>query len=98
MVSLSANEVEVYALLIGCREFFSSESINVVIEGGSYSAIQWGSGEASISWRLLDCVEEMQDISRRLGSSFHHIFREANVMADALAKGGVFRTSILFDV
>jgi hypothetical protein len=40
----------------------------------------------------------VQDISSRLGASFHHFFREANVMANALAKEGVFRTSILFDV
>ena len=96
--SLSANDAEVYALLIGCRELLTLESINAVIERDSYSAIQWGSGEASIPWRLLDWVEKVQDISSRLGASFHYIFREANVMADALAKEGVFCTSILFYV
>ena len=50
MDSLSANEAEVYALLIGFCEL-SLESLNAIIEGDSYSAIQWGSGEASIPWR-----------------------------------------------
>ena len=72
------------------------ESINAIIEGDSYSAIQWGSGAAFIPQRLLDWVEEVQDISRRLGASFRCIFREANVMANAFAKEGVFRTSIFF--
>ena len=96
--SLCANEAEVYALLIACRELLTLESINVVFEGDSYSAIQWGSIEASIPWRLLDWVEEVKDIFSRLGASFHQIFREVNVMADALAKEGVFHTSIPFDV
>ena len=47
---------------------------------------------------LSNWVEEVQDISSFLGASFHHIFREANVMADVLAKEGVFHTSILFYV
>ena len=55
--SLSANEAEVYALLIGCHELLTLESINVVIEGDSYLAIQWGSGkllfhgDCWIGWR-----------------------------------------------
>lgn len=32
----------------------------------------------------------MQDISRQLGALFHHILREANVIANGLPKGGVF--------
>ena len=33
--SLSANDAEVFALLIGCRELLTLESINAVIEGDS---------------------------------------------------------------
>ena len=43
-------------------------------------------------------MEEVQDISRRLGASFHHILREANAVADSLAREGVFRSSVSFDV
>lgn len=40
----------------------------------------------------------MQDISSQLDTSFHHILQEANDIADDLAKGGVFRDSISFDI
>ena len=60
--------------------------------------VQWGFGKASHPWRLTDLVEEVQDIVKQLGASFHHVHREANVMPDALAKEGVLRSSILFDV
>ena len=43
-------------------------------------------------------MEEVQDISSLLGASFHHILREANTIADGLAREGVFRTSISFNV
>lgn len=40
----------------------------------------------------------MQDISRQLGALFHHILREANVIANGLPKGGVFLVTVSFDV
>lgn len=30
----------------------------------NFSAIQWGSRKASVTWMLADCVKELQDISR----------------------------------
>ncbi|XXG42545.1 hypothetical protein AAC387_Pa01g2800 [Persea americana] len=96
--SMNANAAEVYAMLIGCHELLSLGGYNAIIEGDSYSAIQWGSGKASHPWTLTDLVEEVKDIDKQLGASFHHIHREANVMADALAKEGVLCSSILFDV
>ena len=38
-------------------------------------------------------MEEAQDISLQLGACLNHILREANVMADALAREGVFLSS-----
>eukprot|EP00268_Persea_americana_P043744 TRINITY_DN4402_c0_g1_i2.p7 TRINITY_DN4402_c0_g1~~TRINITY_DN4402_c0_g1_i2.p7 ORF type:complete len:104 (+),score=30.42 TRINITY_DN4402_c0_g1_i2:3517-3828(+) len=92
--SLNANASKVYALLIGCRELLSLGGYNAIIEGDSVSAIQWGSGKASHPY----LVEELQDIAKQLGASFHHVHREANVMADDLAKEGMLLSSILFDV
>ena len=40
----------------------------------------------------------MHDISTHLGACFNHILRGANVTADALAKEGVFLSSLNFDV
>lgn len=57
--SLNANEAEVYALLIGYHELLRLRGYNVIIEGDSFSAIQWGSRKATASWRLVDWVEEV---------------------------------------
>ena len=51
-----------------------------------------------IRFRLAGWVEEVQDISRKLGSIFNNIVREANVLADDLAREGAFHSSISFDV
>lgn len=40
----------------------------------------------------------MQDISSHLGVSFQHILKEANSMADGLARKRVLHSSISFDV
>ena len=93
-----ANEAELFALLIGCRELRRFGCLNPILERDSFSSIQWGSGKAIHPWRLADWVEEVQDISSLLGASFHHVLREANNMVDGLAREGVFRTSISLDV
>ena len=93
-----ANKAELFALLIGCRELLRIGGLNPILEGDSFSSIQWGSGKATHPWGLADLVEEVQDISSLLGASFLHTLRKTNTMADGLARDGVFRTSISFDV
>ena len=84
--SSNVNEAEVFALLIGCHELLKLNGYSAIIEGDSFSAILWGFGKASHSWRLRNWVEEVQAISTQLGASFHHIPREANIIADSLAR------------
>ena len=43
-------------------------------------------------------MEEVQEIFRQMGVSFIHVLREANVIVDGLAKEGVFRSSLFFDL
>lgn len=93
MDSLNANEAEVFALSIGCRKLLKLNAYSAIIEGNSFSAIQWGSGKASHPWGLANWVEEVQAISTKVGVSFDHIPREANNMADGLAREGVFVSS-----
>ena len=57
--SLNADKAEVYALLIGYHELLRLGGYNVIIEGDSFSAIQWGSRKATASWRLVDGMEEV---------------------------------------
>ena len=58
-----ANEAEMCALLVGCREL---RGLSAIIERDSFSAIQWGLGNTSYPWKLADWVEEVQDISSQL--------------------------------
>lgn len=96
--SLDANKAEVLALLIGFRELRSLKGFNAIIEGDSFSAIQWSPKKPSFPWRLADLIEEIQDISSQVGVASHHFLREPNVVVDGLTKEGVFRSSITFDV
>ena len=95
--SSDANETELFAILIGCRELLQMVGYGAILEGDSFSAIQWCSGSSSYPWRLVDWVEEVQDISRRLRATFNHILRGANIVADSLARG-VFSFTLSFDV
>ncbi|RWR95161.1 hypothetical protein CKAN_02449000 [Cinnamomum micranthum f. kanehirae] len=49
----------------------------------------WAYGKAVYPWQIVDWVEEVQDISKKMGAYLHHILREANSMADGL-KGKEF--------
>lgn len=86
-----------FALLVGCWELLKLGALLAIIDGDSFSSIQWGSWKISHPWRLTNWVEEAQDISSQHEASFHHILREANATADGLAKDGVFRDSVSFD-
>ena len=98
VIALDANEVEVYALLIRCRELEKIGGSYPIMEGDSFSTIQWAFGKAIYPWRITDWVEEVQDISKKIGASFRHILREANSMADGLSREGLSRSSIIFVV
>ena len=71
---------------------------NAIIEGDSFSAIQWGSRESSYPWRWENWVKGVQDILSQLNAPFNHILWEANDMEDGLAMEGVFHLNISFDV
>lgn len=61
--SLDSNGAEVFALLVGCRKLWKLGGYNAIIEGDSFSAIQWGFGRSSYPWLLADLVKEIIDIS-----------------------------------
>lgn len=77
-------------MLMGCRELHQQNAHNAIIEGGSFSAIQWGSGAAKCPWWLADWVEEIKHISTQLQCCFLHVLREANGIADGLARERVY--------
>ena len=54
--SSDSNGAEVSALLFGCRELCKLGGYKAIIEGDSFSAIQWASGKSTFPWRLADLV------------------------------------------
>ena len=59
---MDANEAEVHALLIGCRELERIGGSHHIIEGDSLSAIEWASWKFVYHWRIADWVDEVQDL------------------------------------
>ena len=59
MDSLDANESEINALLVRCRELRKLEGFIVIIEGDCFSTIQWSLSSCSYPWMLADVVEEV---------------------------------------
>lgn len=94
---VDSNGVDIFAMLMGCRELRKLEGHNAIIEGDPFSAIQWGLGKSTCPWKFADWVKEVHQISSKLGCSFHHILREANAIADRIAREGAFNLfSIVF--
>eukprot|EP00268_Persea_americana_P031770 TRINITY_DN3105_c0_g1_i5.p1 TRINITY_DN3105_c0_g1~~TRINITY_DN3105_c0_g1_i5.p1 ORF type:complete len:110 (-),score=14.17 TRINITY_DN3105_c0_g1_i5:303-632(-) len=87
-----------FLILIGCCELEKMGGSYPIIEGDSFSTIQWTSGKAIYPWRIADWVEEVQDFSKKIGACFRHILREVYSMADGLAMEGLSRSSIIFYV
>ena len=54
MDASDANEAEMYALLIGCRELLKLGGLAAIIEGDSFSVIKWSPRKTSFPWRLAD--------------------------------------------
>ncbi|XXG62250.1 hypothetical protein AAC387_Pa05g0650 [Persea americana] len=96
--SLDANETELFAILIGCREFLRMGGYSATLEGDSFAS------NLAVFRKFFSSLEidglGGGDVGyfRRLGASFHHIHREANAVADSLARARVSRSSIPFDV
>lgn len=70
MVASDANEVEVFAILVGCRELHNLGGQLAIIEGDSFQLFNGGSGMSSHPWGLPDWAEEVQDISVQLDAPF----------------------------
>lgn len=72
--------------------------LNVIVDGDSLMAFQWGSTSTLYPRRLADWMEEIRSLSSMTQFSFSHVYRESNILADVLAKDGASCTSLVFDV
>ena len=52
--SSDANEIELFAILIGCQELLHMADYSAILEGGFFLVIKWCSGSSSYPWRLVD--------------------------------------------
>lgn len=71
--SLDGNGAEMPASFMGCHELQNLGGYSAIIEGYSFSAIQWGSKETSFPWRLANWVEDVQDTTSQLNFTLSHI-------------------------
>ncbi|XVF77402.1 hypothetical protein PTKIN_Ptkin14bG0040100 [Pterospermum kingtungense] len=60
------------------------------IESDSFNVVQWVSNPDRAPWRLRGILVEMDNL-KKLVPSIKHIFRDANQVADGLAKFGIDR-------
>lgn len=85
---VDSNWAEIFAIRMGCCELQKIEGYNAMIKKDFFLAILWGSWRCTYPWKFADWVEEIHQISSHLGCSFYHILREANAIADCLAREG----------
>lgn len=71
--SSDANEAKMFALQVDSQELLKLGEFKDFLKGNSFLILQWGTGKTADPLRLADWVEEVQEISRQLGTSFHHI-------------------------
>ncbi|XVF66499.1 hypothetical protein PTKIN_Ptkin10aG0041000 [Pterospermum kingtungense] len=68
----------------------------LIVESDSKNAVTWVNSPLSAPWRVLNFINHIECLKRKLRKwEVVHIFREANQVADQLAKEGVSRTSDL---
>ncbi|EOY15823.1 Uncharacterized protein TCM_034780 [Theobroma cacao] len=89
-----SNYAEFLAIKEGLSFFFSSPwaSSTLHVESDSKNAITWASDHNSVPWRmklLSNSIEAFKTSFKDL--TFTHINREANALADGLAKAGAIR-------
>ncbi|OMP03730.1 hypothetical protein CCACVL1_02287 [Corchorus capsularis] len=85
------------ALLISCASDWK-HTHSLVIESDCYNAVKWVNATISCHWELRMFISQIGAITRGVTNwKVHHIFREANSIADELAKAGINRQNDLLE-
>ncbi|EOY12746.1 Uncharacterized protein TCM_031281 [Theobroma cacao] len=83
--------------LAGISLFFSSPwaaTHSLVVESDSANAINWAQHHYKVPWRMKNISNAIETFLRKSTRiTFKHVMREANKVADELAKAGVLRDS-----
>ena len=96
---LDSNIVEVMAIKVALGMFVRSiwkGKFGLIIESDSKIAVRWCSGKDCRPWKLWEIFGAIDKFVEDIGNvSWTHIYREANDLADSLAKSGVGRSLML---
>ncbi|EOY12351.1 Uncharacterized protein TCM_030880 [Theobroma cacao] len=92
-----SNFSEFYAIRDGISFFFSSPwaaTHSLVVESDSTNAINWAQHHCKVPWRMKNISNAIETFLRKSTRiTFKHVMREANKVADGLAKAGILRDS-----
>ncbi|OMO82891.1 hypothetical protein COLO4_22772 [Corchorus olitorius] len=92
---------EVLAIREALIIFFASEwknNYSLIIESDCFNAVKWVNASISCPWKLRRFISQIGIITRGATNwKLLHIFREANSLADELAKAGINRLSNLLE-
>lgn len=80
---------EAFALIAGLNQAIISHYHHIQAEGNSKILIDSITGKSCIPWLIHDLVRVIHHLATKCSAiSFHHIYKEANFVADALATAG----------
>lgn len=78
--------------------------LHIVVEGHNFCVIWWAAREAKVPWYVVDILEEVTDLARRLGISNYHIKRSAKSLpsayidVDRLVKEGILWPNLILSL
>jgi ribonuclease HI len=87
---------ETRALLDGLRMCRDLGIRDIIVETDSNIVVQWLHKDTCSLWWLWEFWEEILELTRLLNAQVQHVFREANMAADLLAKNG--SSGVSFDL
>ncbi|XP_070003207.1 uncharacterized protein LOC142165790 [Nicotiana tabacum] len=93
----SSNVAKAKTVLIGLTWCNENDFFNIIIEGNSLLIINMLKGSIKSPWHVLEIVLKTQELARMANCSFQHSFREANQVADALAKWSIENIDKMLD-
>ncbi|XP_069154358.1 uncharacterized protein [Solanum lycopersicum] len=83
----TSNFAEIQAALHGLNWCHQHGFKKIILEVDSELLVKWIANTKSIPWRSQPAIQQLQDISKKMEYfQCQHVYREANVTADLLAK------------
>lgn len=82
------------AEVMGLRTLKRLGILGCMVEGDSEVVIRWGLGWGPGSWRHSSSLHEIWELAAAMSTSFHHVPRCQNSLADSLANRGVISLSL----